>query len=128
MIEKIRNINKPWLENYDNHVPENIKYPNSTIRETCLARLAELYTQNDSTLSKAIDIYNLLLNEFSSSRNISDYLYQRAKFNQATSIDDYKKIVSTYPDSKPAECLRLRCQKCKCRVPGSGCIVRLYRN
>ena len=31
MIEKNRNINKPWLDNYDNHVPENIKYPHSTI-------------------------------------------------------------------------------------------------
>jgi tetratricopeptide (TPR) repeat protein len=87
------------------------KYTDSLLQETCYAKIAQIYAQNDSTIVKVWEIYNKLITQFSSSKNLPDYLYQRARINSVSALkgkgavspaEDFKKIVSAYPCSKPA--------------------------
>ncbi len=82
------------------------KYPQSNLTEQWLAHLAGLYAGNDSTLTKALKIYDELVNRFSDSDAMPDYLMKRGelrlKLNQGNAADDYKLIVAEHGSSPQA--------------------------
>jgi tetratricopeptide (TPR) repeat protein len=105
----IRLDNPPLLKQIGYYETLIKKYPDSPLQEQCFANLAQLYSKKDSTFSKAVEIYNKLISKYPSSVYLVDYLYQRSKLSISSKLqgsfspsEDFKKIVSVYPNSKPA--------------------------
>jgi tetratricopeptide (TPR) repeat protein len=82
------------------------KYPQSSLREDWLSLLAGLHAQTDSTLTRALDYYNLLCRQFTASKHYPEYLYERAavgrKSGGDTAPQDYRRIAGSYPNASTA--------------------------
>jgi tetratricopeptide (TPR) repeat protein len=82
------------------------QYPDSPIREYWYARLGELYSESSEEVTSALKYYNMLSEQFRSSKKFPSYLYKRSilnlKIDKNRSIDDFKIIAGSYPYSPPA--------------------------
>jgi tetratricopeptide (TPR) repeat protein len=78
------------------------KYPSSPLREEWLYYLTALYASDE----KRLQAYDVLITQLGSSGKMPIYLYERAqlkeKMRHQNAVDDYKRIVADYPQSKMA--------------------------
>jgi tetratricopeptide (TPR) repeat protein len=80
-------------------------YPESKNREHWLAQMATLYSREDSTKNKALNLYTDLCGTFAESVDYPAYLLALAQLKTNLGLDafeDYRTIAATYPNSPPA--------------------------
>ncbi len=82
------------------------KYPESPLREEWHKKLGDLYAMDGGDLSKALLHYTALADQFPTSKQYPDYLYERAvinlRMNKGKSTDDFRTIAASYPHSPTA--------------------------
>lgn len=100
----IQNDNPPNSKKISYYTSLLTNYKDSELRENWLVNLGDLYAQNDSTLGKALQYYNLAIESFPDSRYLPDYLFKKSELllesDYPSAVEAYRKIVADFPFSQ----------------------------